>query len=91
MALSEPQIDFILEMYARDHPKEFEFHRLGNEPKPPESETLAAWERVLIGQTRHGMFSRMLPSLAVLKRAGAVRDTAADLAKLAGKASKEKK
>lgn len=48
MALTVPQLDFVLECYAADHPKEFTFVRPGAE-KPVETQLMATWFNVLRG------------------------------------------
>lgn len=69
MNLTEPQLDFILEMYAKDHPDEYEFRRPGQPKIPPASELLAAWETKLIKSASREFWQKALPSAAVLKRA----------------------
>jgi hypothetical protein len=55
-------------MYAEDHPGEWRFLR-GGDTAPTKAELNAAWERVLIGRAKLERFGRMMPSLAVLRRA----------------------
>lgn len=71
---TEMQLDFILEMHALDNPKEFIFERSGNIKPLSEQETLAQWDKVLIGKSWKGFFAGMLPPKAVIDRAMGIRD-----------------
>lgn len=68
-------MDFILEMYALDHPEELEFVRGGVRPLN-EAETAAEWETRLLGRARDAMLEPMLPSEAVLARAASLERAA---------------
>ena len=73
------QIDFILEMFARDNPEDYEFVRPGK-PKPlPDAEVLASWERRLLAKAHSDFLTSMLPSAAVLKRAAEIAGATAFL------------
>jgi len=85
---TEIQLDFILEMYANDNPKEFSFRRPGQNPPRPEHELLAEWDRVLIGKAKETLFARMMPSKAVLQRAMGIMDAAQTLKKAASEGEK---
>jgi hypothetical protein len=63
LALNEAQLDFILEMYAQDHPKEFSFTR--KDSKSPQSEISAAWTRVLRGNALTEYIMPMLNTKAI--------------------------
>lgn len=65
LAMNEAELDFCLEMYALDHPKEFKFERPG-QVTATDSEIRAAWDQVLDGAAREARQPKM-PS-AVLKR-----------------------
>lgn len=63
--MNEAQLDFCLEMYALDHPKEFRFQRPGKHVTPT-SEVRAAWDRVLEGAAREAREPKM--PRAILRR-----------------------
>lgn len=50
--LNRAQLDFILEMYALDNPDSATFVRAGQPSKKPQSEILAAWDKVLLGRAK---------------------------------------
>ena len=80
---TEPQLDFILEMYSKDHPDEYEFVR-PSKPKPlPSAEILAEWERRLLKQAQEAFWANLLPSQAVLQRASQIAGAGALLNKAA--------
>ncbi len=57
---TEAELDFVLEMYAADHPDQYRFTRNNGAPAPlTESERLAAWDRVLVGKAK----DKILPVL----------------------------
>lgn len=59
LACTIPQLDFILECYAKDHPKEYTFTRIGLEA-PAEPQAAANWFDVLRGKARDQfMYSRL--------------------------------
>lgn len=68
MAHTEVQLDFILEMYALDHPKEARFLRPGKAEPLPSSAIAAAWTRVLDGSALHEMMGKYLPPQALLDK-----------------------
>lgn len=79
MALTETQVDFILEMYALDHPDEYKFYRPGHVEVPPTSEILAAWEERMSGTGYSQFWEKALPSPAVLKRVAEMSNAASFL------------
>lgn len=62
---TEAQLDFILEMYATDHPDEYTFVRQGDVPALSDPERRAAWDRVLTGSAKTRLLPRM--PLAAMK------------------------
>ena len=76
---TEAQLDFILEMYAADHPDEFKFTR-GSDPQPlTRAEMLAAWEGRLLGQEHERFLMPKMPSEAVLRQAASLAGSVAAL------------
>lgn len=61
-------MDFVLEMYAEDHPDELEFLRGGQEKPLSGPETAAQWEQRLRGKARDAFLGVRMPSAAVLVR-----------------------
>jgi hypothetical protein len=59
---TEAELDFILEMYAADHPEKFKFTRPGEEQRS-KAEVRAAWDRVLTGAAQ----SHALPKMPLAK------------------------
>lgn len=69
LAHTEPQIDFILEMYAIEHPKEFRFRRAGKlDEGIAVSIAQRDWANVLIGDALRKYLGERMPSAAVLSR-----------------------
>lgn len=83
LRLTASQLDFILEMYASDNPKEYQFVRAGKGSTLTDSERQAAWEAVLLGNEHEAFMSRRMPSPAVLARIRAMQNAALDLVKSA--------
>ena len=54
--LTNPQIDFIFEMYAKDHPEEVKFNK-HTEEKKAQLKIGTAWDNVLEGR-EHERFAR---------------------------------
>lgn len=69
LAHNEAQLDFILEMWAKDNPKRGRFVR-GGKIDDGMAETLArkGWTDVLRGAALDRYLARQMPSEAVLKR-----------------------
>ena len=65
-AYNEAQLDFILEMYALDHPDEGTFVRPGEEKPLTPVQLAVQWESVLVGRARDAMMAPMMPSEATL-------------------------
>lgn len=76
---NEAQLDFILEMYATDHPKEMTFVRPGKVGPAEMPRVAKRWADVLRGKALAEFMAKRMPSEAVLKvlrarsQAGAVR------------------
>ena len=66
---TEAQLDFILEMYAKDHPDEYRLVRTGDPGEKTPAEIAAAWESAFIGRARQEFLAPMMPSKAVLEAA----------------------
>jgi hypothetical protein len=49
LAMTVPQLDFVLECYALDHPTEYTFSRPSAPPPAAQPQTTAAWFNVLRG------------------------------------------
>jgi hypothetical protein len=62
---NEAQLDWCLEMYAKAHPDEYTFRRVGQNDAAPEPERLQAWDKVLIGKAKKSFMPKM--PLAALK------------------------
>lgn len=64
---NEAQLDFILEMYASDHPKEMTFVRPGK-PNPAQGPQIAKqWADVLRGEALAQFMGARMPSAEVMK------------------------
>jgi hypothetical protein len=73
---NEAQLDFILEMYARDHPRELRLVRPDRlDAKAASSVNAAAWANVLSGSSYDNYMKDFLPSEAVLSRLRRVQPT----------------
>ena len=63
-SLTEPRIDWILEMYSRDHPDKLRFERASTVArKVADASVRAGWANVLIGHARREWESRFKPKL----------------------------
>jgi hypothetical protein len=62
------QIDFILEMYQAEHPKDYTFTR-GGQPTPQKIvSTQAQWADVLTGDSLREYMGARMPNAAVLEK-----------------------
>lgn len=69
LAHTEPQIDFIIEMYAIEHPRELKFTRPGNvDDGLAVSIAQRDWANVLTGEALRDFLANRMPSAAVLSR-----------------------
>lgn len=59
--LNEIQLDFILEMYAEDHPDEFKFTKPGQLENVAESDMKASWSHVLKGKALMQYNTKLVP------------------------------
>lgn len=63
---NEAQLDFILEMYATEHPKELKITRPDTEGAVVQSEVDAKWANVLTGRAHQKFMAEHLPPEAIL-------------------------
>lgn len=82
-SLNHAQIDFILEMYAKDNPKDYRFIRGDQLDEADQTQVLARWEAVLIDKAKSEFWKRFMPSEAVLKRAAEITNANFALTKAA--------
>lgn len=65
---NQAQIDFILEMYQREHPKEFTFTRAGAETPKTAVVAQTRWADVLTGDSLRDYMRERMPNARVLER-----------------------
>lgn len=75
MALSEVQLDFILEMYVKDDPKRGKFYR-GNIGEAAPAAKKATWEKFLIGPANVKYMARYTMSPKARERAKMINQAA---------------
>lgn len=61
LGLTEARMDFVLEMHAADHPKEFKFIRGGGSAMP--EQVNVDWANRLTGKALRAFEDRMIPKL----------------------------
>lgn len=67
LAHNEAQLDFIIEMYAKDNPRELKFMRVGEvDDSIARTTALRDWANVLIGPALTNYLASKLPSANVL-------------------------
>jgi hypothetical protein len=77
LAHTEAQMDWLMEMFASEHPEEYEFVR-PNRIKPLSAhEKAAKWDVVLQGRAKMDFLKPMMPSEAVLRRAREIAEMGA--------------
>lgn len=77
---SEAQLDFILEMYAKDNPEEVTFVRADKPTPLTATESMAEWECRLLGKAKQDFWGMFMPSAAVLQKAAQMTQAGAKLA-----------
>jgi len=66
---TEPQLDFILEMYSAEHPAELKFTRPGKpDPELEKIQSQIGWVDVLTGKALDDYLKPRLPSEATLEK-----------------------
>jgi len=66
---NEAQLDFILEMYATDHPDQLKFERVGRkDPGILHTEQQVGWANVLTGRALENYMRRRMPSQGLMER-----------------------